>query len=107
MGKVDVTVESGFHEKSRMRMSSFFLSFFQRSKRSFSHHCPTDDISVRKSIKIINGSIGHNDVYSVKNKVYRIYDGHRSLDDLMSYVEEQKWESVEPVAWWRAPSSPL
>ncbi|KAJ7341563.1 hypothetical protein JRQ81_005816 [Phrynocephalus forsythii] len=46
-------------------------------------------------------------IYHAKDGVFRRYRGSRSLEDLQNYILERKWESVEPVAGWKSPSSIL
>ncbi|XP_020664681.3 thioredoxin-related transmembrane protein 4 [Pogona vitticeps] len=46
-------------------------------------------------------------IYHAKDGVFRRYRGSRSLEDLQDYILERKWESVEPVAEWKSPSSIL
>ncbi|KAG1649636.1 Thioredoxin-related transmembrane protein 1 [Nymphon striatum] len=43
--------------------------------------------------------------YHVKDGVFRQYKGSRSKDELMSFVEDKKWEEIEPVPSWKAPQS--
>ena len=45
--------------------------------------------------------------YSVFNGEFRQYHGPRTLDDFMSFVEEEKWKEVDPIPWWKAPGSHL
>lgn len=42
---------------------------------------------------------------SVKNGVFRQYRGTRDKDEFISFVEEKKWEQVEPIPSWKSPSS--
>lgn len=43
--------------------------------------------------------------FSVKNGVFRQYRGTRDKDEFISFVEEKKWEQVEPIPSWKSPSS--
>ena len=43
--------------------------------------------------------------FSVKNGVFRQYRGTRDKDEFISFVEEKKWEQVEPIPGWKSPSS--
>lgn len=42
---------------------------------------------------------------SVINGEFRQYRGTRDLNALMSFIEEKKWETVEPVSAWKRPDS--
>ncbi|XP_063172179.1 thioredoxin-related transmembrane protein 4 [Candoia aspera] len=44
-------------------------------------------------------------IYHAKDGVFRRYRGSRTLEDLEGYILERKWETVEPVAGWKSPSS--
>ncbi|XP_069016794.1 thioredoxin-related transmembrane protein 1 [Embiotoca jacksoni] len=44
-------------------------------------------------------------IYHCKDGVFRKYQGARSKDDFLSFVDEQKWTAVEPVSSWFGPSS--
>ncbi|XP_022061312.2 thioredoxin-related transmembrane protein 1 [Acanthochromis polyacanthus] len=44
-------------------------------------------------------------IYHCKDGVFRKYQGARSKDDFLSFVDEQKWKAVEPVSSWFGPSS--
>lgn len=44
-------------------------------------------------------------IYHCKDGVFRKYQGARTKDDFLSFVDEQKWRSVEPVSSWFGPSS--
>jgi len=44
-------------------------------------------------------------IFHVKNGIFRQYRGARDKDSFIMYVEEKKWESVEPISDWKAPDS--
>lgn len=44
-------------------------------------------------------------IYHVKDGIFRQYSGSRDANTLTSYVEEKKWEKVDPVPFWKAPNS--
>ncbi|TRY90462.1 hypothetical protein DNTS_015624 [Danionella cerebrum] len=44
-------------------------------------------------------------IYHCKDGVFRRYQGPRSKDDFLSFIDEKKWQSVEPVSSWFGPSS--
>ncbi|KPM06526.1 thioredoxin-related transmembrane protein 1-like protein, partial [Sarcoptes scabiei] len=44
-------------------------------------------------------------IYHVKNGLFRQYKGNRNTDSFVSFVEEKKWQSIEPVSSWKAPDS--
>jgi thiol-disulfide isomerase/thioredoxin len=44
-------------------------------------------------------------IYHVKNGVFRQYQGSRDKDAFISFVEDKRWEVVEPVPFWQDPSS--
>ncbi|XP_019953743.1 thioredoxin-related transmembrane protein 1 [Paralichthys olivaceus] len=46
-------------------------------------------------------------IYHCKDGVFRKYQGARTKDDFLSYVDEQKWKAVEPISSWFGPSSLL
>ncbi|KAL5015587.1 hypothetical protein ScPMuIL_007330, partial [Solemya velum] len=45
-------------------------------------------------------------LYHVKDGVFRQYLGGRKEQDLHEFIEEKKWESVDEISWWLAPSTP-
>ncbi|XP_008310902.1 thioredoxin-related transmembrane protein 1 [Cynoglossus semilaevis] len=44
-------------------------------------------------------------IYHCKDGVFRKYQGARTKNDFLTYVDEQKWKTVEPVSSWFGPSS--
>ncbi|XP_029449365.1 thioredoxin-related transmembrane protein 4 [Rhinatrema bivittatum] len=44
-------------------------------------------------------------IFHAKDGVFRRYLGSRTSEELQTYILEKKWESVEPVAGWKSPSS--
>ncbi|TNN78201.1 Thioredoxin-related transmembrane protein 1 [Liparis tanakae] len=46
-------------------------------------------------------------IYHCKDGVFRKYQGARTKDDFLSFVDEQKWKAVEPISSWFGPSSVL
>lgn len=44
-------------------------------------------------------------IYHCKDGVFRRYQGARSKDDFLSFIDEKKWQSIEPVSSWFGPSS--
>lgn len=54
---------------------------------------------------IFNKSLALPTIFHVKEGVFRQYKGPRSKEEFLSYVEEKKWEVVEPISSWQSPSS--
>ncbi|KAL9958405.1 hypothetical protein ACROYT_G035412 [Oculina patagonica] len=46
-------------------------------------------------------------IYHVKNGEFRKYEGSRSLKGFTDFISGQKWREIEPVPWWKSPSSHL
>uniref|UniRef100_A0A672KA98 Thioredoxin-related transmembrane protein 1 n=1 Tax=Sinocyclocheilus grahami TaxID=75366 RepID=A0A672KA98_SINGR len=44
-------------------------------------------------------------IYHCKDGAFRRYQGARSKDDFLSFIDEKKWQSIEPVSSWFGPSS--
>ncbi|XP_014066986.1 thioredoxin-related transmembrane protein 1 [Salmo salar] len=44
-------------------------------------------------------------IYHSKDGVFRRYQGARTKDDLLSFIDEKKWQGIEPVSSWFGPSS--
>ncbi|XP_078671692.1 thioredoxin-related transmembrane protein 1-like [Branchiostoma floridae x Branchiostoma belcheri] len=44
-------------------------------------------------------------IYHVLDGEFRKYTGSRTKDDFISFVDDKKWEKVEPVESWKAPNS--
>ncbi|XP_013887254.1 thioredoxin-related transmembrane protein 1 [Austrofundulus limnaeus] len=44
-------------------------------------------------------------IYHCKDGVFRKYHGARTKEDFLSFVDEQKWKSIEPISSWFGPSS--
>nr|XP_057913623.1 thioredoxin-related transmembrane protein 1 [Doryrhamphus excisus] len=44
-------------------------------------------------------------IYHCKDGIFRKYQGARTKDDFLSYIDAQKWKAVEPVSSWFGPSS--
>ncbi|XP_043930255.1 thioredoxin-related transmembrane protein 1 [Protopterus annectens] len=46
-------------------------------------------------------------IYHCKDGVFRRYQGSRTKTDFISFIDEKKWEEIEPVSSWFGPSSVL
>ncbi|XP_050294880.1 thioredoxin-related transmembrane protein 1 [Anthonomus grandis grandis] len=44
-------------------------------------------------------------IYHVLNGQFRQYKGARDVDSFSLFIEDRKWEVVEPVSSWKAPNS--
>ncbi|XP_076319315.1 thioredoxin-related transmembrane protein 1-like [Tachypleus tridentatus] len=44
-------------------------------------------------------------IYHVKDGQFRQYRGSRGKEAFISFVEEKKWTSIDPVSWWHSPQS--
>lgn len=44
-------------------------------------------------------------IFHVKDGVFRQYRGARDKDSFFSFVEEKKWQSLDPVSTWVSPQS--
>jgi len=44
-------------------------------------------------------------IFHVKDGVFRQYRGARDKDSFISFVEEKKWQGVEPISDWKSPDS--
>merc|ERR1711872_864867 len=44
-------------------------------------------------------------IFHVKDGVFRQYRGARDKDSFISFVEEKKWQGVEPISSWKDPNS--
>lgn len=44
-------------------------------------------------------------IFHVKDGEFRKYDGRRSLQGFTDFIRDQKWREVEPLPWWKSPSS--
>ncbi|XP_075879497.1 thioredoxin-related transmembrane protein 1 [Nelusetta ayraudi] len=44
-------------------------------------------------------------IYHCKDGVFRKYQGARTKDDFLAFVQDQRWKSIEPVSSWFGPSS--
>jgi len=44
-------------------------------------------------------------IYHVTSGTFRQYKSPRTKEDFLSFVEEKKWEAVEPISAWQSPAS--
>lgn len=44
-------------------------------------------------------------IFHVLNGEFRQYKGSRDLNTLMTFIEEKKWQALEPVSAWSKPDS--
>ncbi|RWS09138.1 thioredoxin-related transmembrane protein 1-like protein [Dinothrombium tinctorium] len=44
-------------------------------------------------------------IYHVKEGTFRQYRGARDTESFVSFVEEKKWEKVDPIPKWKSPNS--
>jgi len=44
-------------------------------------------------------------IYHVKDGVFRKYEGTREAKTFLTFIEEKKWQSIEPITNWKAPNS--
>ncbi|XP_029111902.1 thioredoxin-related transmembrane protein 1-like isoform X2 [Scleropages formosus] len=40
-----------------------------------------------------------------KDGVFRLYEGPRTKEDFLSFIDEKKWQDLEPISSWLGPSS--
>lgn len=43
--------------------------------------------------------------FSVINGEFRQYRGTRDKNAFMTFIEEKKWQSIEPIPGWKSPQS--
>jgi len=44
-------------------------------------------------------------VYHIKDGQYRVYDTSRDLNSLVEFIQNKKWEKIEPSSSWLTPNS--
>lgn len=44
-------------------------------------------------------------IFHVKDGIFRQYQGPRITGDLISFIEDKRWDKVIPVSWWFSPDS--
>ncbi|XP_060780966.1 thioredoxin-related transmembrane protein 1 [Neoarius graeffei] len=44
-------------------------------------------------------------IYHCKDGVFRRYQGARTKEDFLSFIDEKKWQNIEPISSWFGPSS--
>ncbi|CAH2061811.1 unnamed protein product, partial [Iphiclides podalirius] len=44
-------------------------------------------------------------IFHVKDGEFRQYKGPRDSEAMLSYVEQERWKSVEPISAWKSPDS--
>lgn len=44
-------------------------------------------------------------MYHVKDGVFRQYRGSRDKESFINFVEEKRWQTVEPISSWKSPQS--
>uniref|UniRef100_A0A224Z0S2 Thioredoxin-related transmembrane protein 1 n=1 Tax=Rhipicephalus zambeziensis TaxID=60191 RepID=A0A224Z0S2_9ACAR len=44
-------------------------------------------------------------IYHVKDGEFRQYRGTRDKESFINFIEEKKWQSIEPVSTWKSPQS--
>ncbi|CAL1269159.1 unnamed protein product [Larinioides sclopetarius] len=44
-------------------------------------------------------------IFHVKDGIFRQYRGARDKESFISFVEEKKWQSIDPVPSWKSPQS--
>lgn len=44
-------------------------------------------------------------IYHVKDGSFRQYRGSRTKEDFLSFVEDKKWEELDPLSQWQSPAS--
>jgi hypothetical protein len=47
----------------------------------------------------------HFSISSIKDGVFRQFRGSRESKEFLDFIEEKQWENIEPIAWWKTPSS--
>lgn len=56
-------------------------------------------------LNIVNPILTSHHVYSVKDGVFRQYRGSRDKEEFTLFVEEKRWEQMDPIPSWKSPSS--
>lgn len=44
-------------------------------------------------------------IFHIKNGIFRKYTGSRTKEAFINFIKEKKWNDIEPIPWWRSPSS--
>ncbi|KAJ8309328.1 hypothetical protein KUTeg_014202 [Tegillarca granosa] len=44
-------------------------------------------------------------IYHIKDGQFRQYKSSRKENDLISFVDEKKWQDIEPIPWYISPAS--
>ncbi|XP_023698902.1 thioredoxin-related transmembrane protein 1-like [Paramormyrops kingsleyae] len=44
-------------------------------------------------------------IYHCKDGEFRVYDGARTKDDFLGFIDEKKWQNIKPMSSWLGPSS--
>jgi len=44
-------------------------------------------------------------IYHVKDGIFRVYTGPRDKNDFITFVEEKRWSTIDPVPSWKHPNS--
>jgi len=44
-------------------------------------------------------------IFHVKDGIFRQYKGTRSKEEFLGFIEEKRWEKLEPISSWQSPSS--
>lgn len=44
-------------------------------------------------------------IYHIKEGKFRQYKGPRTKDEFLGFVEEKRWEALEPISSWQSPAS--
>ncbi|CAB4015431.1 thioredoxin-related transmembrane 1-like [Paramuricea clavata] len=65
------------------------------------------EVDVTKSTALSGrfGIVSLPTIYHAMHGEFRLYKEKRKLDDLVEFIEQKKWENVEPVPSWKSPGS--
>eukprot|EP00126_Sphaerothecum_destruens_P011545 Sdes_comp20925_c0_seq2m18344 len=44
-------------------------------------------------------------IYHIKDGKYRMYSGERSLEAFRDFIQLKLWTQIDPLPWWKTPSS--
>ena len=43
---------------------------------------------------------------SIKDGEVRVYTGDRIVNELVSFIKEEKWRDDDPISYWKSPTAP-
>lgn len=63
------------------------------------------DVNANPILSVLFSVTSLPTVYHIKDGQYRVYNGNRDINNLIDFIQNKEWQSIEPTRSWLTPNS--